>query len=120
MCAVALILAVGLGSCGGASTRPSQTEQESPQALERTRGSRLAEFNFGRSITTQLGCLACHRIGVNGNPGPGQDLTRVGARLSAARIERAIVDPTAPMPSFRRLPKAKLQALVAYLALLGK
>jgi menaquinol-cytochrome c reductase cytochrome b/c subunit len=80
----------------------------------------LEEFNLGRSVMAQSGCLACHKIGPNGNAGPGQDLTRVGARLSAARIESAILDPTKPMPSFRHLPRAKLHALVVFLSVLGR
>ena len=66
----------------------------------------------------QTGCLACHRIGETGNKGPGPDLTRVGSTLSSRKIERAILSPTAPMPSFRLLPKAKLRALVTFLSLL--
>jgi ubiquinol-cytochrome c reductase cytochrome b subunit/menaquinol-cytochrome c reductase cytochrome b/c subunit len=138
MWALAVAFALALGGCGKASTRtsslpqrstttnvaveaggPVQIEQEPPQALKNAGGSRLGEFNLGRSVMAQSGCLACHKIGVNGNAGPGQDLTRVGARLSAARIERAILDPTEPMPSFRHLPRAKLHALVVFLSVLG-
>jgi cbb3-type cytochrome oxidase cytochrome c subunit len=95
-------------------------EAEAPQSVKRAGGSRLAEFELGRSVLAQSGCLACHKIGDLGNAGPGQDLTRVGVRLSAARLERAIVDPTEPMPSFRNLPRVKLQALVVFLSLLGR
>jgi menaquinol-cytochrome c reductase cytochrome b/c subunit len=69
----------------------------------------------GRLLVGQSGCLACHRIGENGNNGPGPNLSDVGARLSAARIRHALVDPTAPMPSFKELPARSLRALVAYL-----
>jgi menaquinol-cytochrome c reductase cytochrome b/c subunit len=78
----------------------------------------LAEFELGRAVMATSGCLACHRIGGVGNAGPGQDLTHVGGRLSAAGIERAILYPTEPMPSFGRLPRAKLDALVVFLSLL--
>lgn len=80
----------------------------------------MAQFELGRSVTAESGCLACHRIGVNGNSGPGQDLTRVGARLSATQIERAIVHAREPMPSLAGLPKPKLRALVVFLSLLRK
>jgi menaquinol-cytochrome c reductase cytochrome b/c subunit len=141
--ALALGLAVVLGGCGKASTsRPSATtpriietpegatiavpaagklveiEQEPPLAVKRAGGSRLAEFNLGRSVTAQSGCLACHKIGERGNAGPGSDLTQVGGRLPAQAIERAILHATEPMPSFTRLPKAKLHALVVFLSLL--
>jgi len=81
-------------------------------------GETAAQFNFGRAVVAQTGCLACHRIAETGNKGPGPDLTRVGSTLSSRKIERAILSPTAPMPSFRLLPKAKLRALVTFLSLL--
>jgi hypothetical protein len=78
----------------------------------------LAQFYLGRAVAAQSGCLACHRIGEAGNAGPGPNLTHVGSRLPAAAIERAILNPTAPMPSFGALPRAKLTALVTFLSLL--
>jgi menaquinol-cytochrome c reductase cytochrome b/c subunit len=65
------------------------------------------------------GCLACHQIGKAGNPGPGPNLTDVGARLTAAEIANALADPTAPMPSFQEIKHSDpiaWRALVAYLA----
>jgi mono/diheme cytochrome c family protein len=81
-------------------------------------GAELAQFDLGRTVAAQLGCLACHRIGEDGNAGPGPNLTYVGSRLPAAAIEHAILNPTPPMPSFRALPKAQLTALVTFLSLL--
>jgi hypothetical protein len=101
-------------SIGGSTTIPI----EPPSAVTRGGGRQLAEFYFGRAVTAQSGCLACHRIGETGNEGPGPDLTQVGAKLPARAIERAIVHPTAPMPSFRHLPKAELTAVVTFLSLL--
>jgi hypothetical protein len=91
---------------------------EPPADVLRTDGKRLAEFELGRSVAAQSGCLACHRIGEYGNAGPGPDLTRVGSGLSGVQIARALLYAKAPMPSFRRLPKAKFQALVEFLSLL--
>jgi hypothetical protein len=91
---------------------------EPPPAVAHGGGAKLSQFSFGRSVTAQSGCLACHRIGEAGNVGPGPDLTHVGSRLPPTGIERAITNPTAPMPSFRNLPKAKLKALVTFLSLL--
>jgi hypothetical protein len=42
-------------------------------------------------------------------------LTKIGARLPAQAIERTLNNPTAPMPSFRNMPPAQKQALVAFL-----
>ncbi len=91
---------------------------EPPPSVAHTGGTKLSQFYTGRSVTAQSGCLACHRIGEAGNAGPGPDLTEVGARLPPAGIERTITKATAPMPSFRNLPKAKLKALVTFLSLL--
>jgi mono/diheme cytochrome c family protein len=98
--------------------RPGASLIEPPADVLRADGRRLAEFELGRSVAAQSGCLACHRIGENGNAGPGRDLTHVGSRLSGVQIARAILYAKAPMPSFRRLPEAKLQALVEFLSLL--
>jgi hypothetical protein len=89
-----------------------------PVAVSRAGGPALAQFYLGRRVAAQSGCLACHRIGAAGNRGPGPDLTNIGSTLSSHAIERAILNPTAPMPSFRHLPKAKLRALVTFLSLL--
>jgi mono/diheme cytochrome c family protein len=70
----------------------------------------------GQTVIGQAGCLACHRLGDSGNDGPGQDLTGLGNRLSATAIRRALVNPTAPMPSYRSLTGHDLRALVNYLA----
>ena len=42
-------------------------------AQERRRAGRSGEeqFNAGREVAAQSGCLACHKIGDNGNDGPG-------------------------------------------------
>lgn len=70
----------------------------------------------GKTVLAQAGCLACHRLGNSGNNGPGQDLTGLGRRLSATAIRRALLNPTAPMPSYRSLTAPDLRALVDYLA----
>lgn len=61
------------------------------------------------------GCLACHRIGRVGNGGPGPDLTHVASDLAPAALRQSLIDPPAPMPSFRHAGKARLDALGAYL-----
>jgi mono/diheme cytochrome c family protein len=89
-----------------------------PSAVRRAGGAEERQFKEGARVLAQSGCLACHRIGVHGNRGPGQNLTHVGASLSEAEIEHAIKDARAPMPSFARLPAAKLRVLVRFLSLL--
>ena len=57
----------------------------------------------GKAVAASSGCLGCHRIGENGNAGPGPPLTDVGDRLPRQAIARTLVNPTAPMPSYSRL-----------------
>ena len=42
-----------------------------------------AEYEPGKQVAAQSGCLACHKIGENGNDGPGPELTEIGNRLPA-------------------------------------
>jgi hypothetical protein len=89
-----------------------------PAAVKRAGGEELRAFEAGRTVYAQTGCGACHRIGSFGNAEPGPNLTHVGSALSRSGIEKAILDPTQPMPSFRHLPPAKLRAIVRFLSLL--
>jgi|ERR1700722_1287740 len=137
------VLAVALSGCGAASKpianqhrtalkesvsgpveivvgRPTELAIEAPPAAVRAGGERLAAFKIGRTVAAQSGCLACHRIGDAGNGRPGPDLTHIGSVLTSAGITRAILNPTAPMPSFIRMPATKLHALVIFLSLLRR
>jgi menaquinol-cytochrome c reductase cytochrome b/c subunit len=67
-------------------------------------------------VAAQSGCLACHKIGENGNDGPGPELTGIGNTLPQAAIRRTLENPTAPMPSYSGLPDEKKTALVEFLA----
>jgi mono/diheme cytochrome c family protein len=73
------------------------------------------EYEAGKLVAAQSGCLACHKIGENGNDGPGPELTDVGNRLAPGAIHRTLENPTAPMPSYRDLPEEKKTALVDFL-----
>ncbi len=75
-----------------------------------------AEYEPGKLVTAQSGCLACHKIGENGNDGPGPELTDIGEKLYPAAIERTLDNPTAPMPSYRNLPAEQKEALVLFLS----
>jgi menaquinol-cytochrome c reductase cytochrome b/c subunit len=74
------------------------------------------QYEAGKLVAAQSGCLACHKIGENGNSGPGPNLTEIGTKLAPAAIERTLDNPTAPMPSFRALPQEKKTALVQFLS----
>jgi menaquinol-cytochrome c reductase cytochrome b/c subunit len=73
-------------------------------------------YEAGKLVAAQSGCLACHKIGHNGNDGPGPDLTEIGNVLPKAAIRRTLENPTAPMPSFAEMPEEKKAALVDFLA----
>ncbi len=74
------------------------------------------KYEAGKLVVAQSGCLACHKIGENGNDGPGPHLTTIADRLPKAAILRTLENPTAPMPSYAGLPEDKKTALVDFLA----
>jgi ubiquinol-cytochrome c reductase cytochrome b subunit/menaquinol-cytochrome c reductase cytochrome b/c subunit len=77
------------------------------------------QYEKGRDVAASSGCLACHAFGENGNHGPGPELSEIGARLPAPAIERTLVNPTAPMPSYESLREnqpEKFRELVEFLA----
>jgi mono/diheme cytochrome c family protein len=78
------------------------------------------QYEAGKLVAAQSGCLACHKIGENGNDGPGPHLTDIASKLPKAAIRRTLENPTAPMPSFANLPPQKLNALVDFLGTLKK
>ena len=81
-------------------------------AARRSRSTKPA-----RTVVAQSGCLACHKIGENGNDGPGPDADAHRARACRAQaIARTLVNPTAPMPSFKNLPPKKFNAIVDFLS----
>jgi menaquinol-cytochrome c reductase cytochrome b/c subunit len=74
------------------------------------------QFEAGKEVAAQSGCLACHKIGENGNGGPGPNLSDVADKLPKAAIRRTLENPTAPMPSYRSLDEEKKAALVDFLS----
>jgi menaquinol-cytochrome c reductase cytochrome b/c subunit len=74
------------------------------------------QYEAGKLVAAQSGCLACHKIGENGNGGPGPNLSDIADKLPKAAIRRTLENPTAPMPSYRSLDPAKKEALVNFLS----
>jgi menaquinol-cytochrome c reductase cytochrome b/c subunit len=103
---------------GANAGSPTVIEMPTPAAVVQAGGHELAEFEAGRKVVAQSGCLGCHKIGDNGNSGPGPDLTHIASRLPGPGIARTLVNPTAPMPSFKNLPPKKFAAAVYFLSLL--
>jgi menaquinol-cytochrome c reductase cytochrome b/c subunit len=74
------------------------------------------QYEAGKQVAAQSGCLACHKFKDNGNNGPGPELTHIGQKLPRAAIARTLINPTAPMPVYKDLPPKKFNELVDFLA----
>jgi menaquinol-cytochrome c reductase cytochrome b/c subunit len=93
---------------GATSGPPSEIDLKTTAALEP-----------GKEVVAQSGCLACHKLGDNGNNGPGPELTHIGARLPRNAIARSLEVGPSIMPSYSGLSPQKLAALTAYIASLN-
>ncbi len=112
-----VIAAMALLTYEGANAgSPTAIEMATPTAIVQAGGKTLAEYEAGKLAVAQSGCLSCHKIGDNGNDGPGPNLTHIGSRLPSQGIARTLVNPTAPMPSFKTLPPQKFNSIVAFLS----
>jgi quinol---cytochrome c reductase cytochrome c subunit, bacillus type len=98
---------------GANAGAPTRIDMKAPASVV---GKDRLTFDQGKLVAAQSGCLACHKLGENGNDGPGPQLTHVGARLPKEAIARTLQNPTAPMPSFKNLPPDKFNALVSFLS----
>jgi menaquinol-cytochrome c reductase cytochrome b/c subunit len=101
---------------GANAGSPTRIEMPTPQRIVAQGGTVLAQYNAGKEVAAQSGCLGCHKFGENGNSGPGPPLTNIAARLPRQAIARTLINPTPPMPPFTNLPPAKFNALVSFLA----
>jgi menaquinol-cytochrome c reductase cytochrome b/c subunit len=61
-----------------------------------------AKYTKGKEVMASSGCLGCHKVGENGNT-LGPDLTEIGDRLGKDAVARTLINPTSPMPSYRKL-----------------
>jgi len=114
---IATILAIAFLTYTGANTgSPNEIDMKAPTSLS---ASEIATFNAGKLVVGQSGCLACHKIGENGNDGPGPNLSHVGSKLRPDAIASTLRNPTAPMPSFKALATntpGKFKNLVGFLS----
>jgi menaquinol-cytochrome c reductase cytochrome b/c subunit len=117
--AVAVIFAMAfLTYQGSEAGTPDALELKPSKAVIADGPKAEALWNAGRLAVAQSGCEACHTIGHNGNLGPGPPLTHIASRLPRGAIARTLVNPTAPMPSFKNLPAKKFEAIVYFLSTL--
>jgi menaquinol-cytochrome c reductase cytochrome b/c subunit len=101
---------------GANAGSPTAIEVSTPKSVINNGPTALAQYEEGKKVVAQSGCLACHKIGDNGNDGPGPQLTHIASRLPRQGIARTLVNPTAPMPSFKNLPAKKFEAVVNFLS----
>jgi menaquinol-cytochrome c reductase cytochrome b/c subunit len=114
MAGLFVIVAMAYLTFAGANAgAPTRVDMKAPANVV---GKDRVTFDQGKLVAAQSGCLACHKIGENGNDGPGPQLTQIGARLPKEAIARTLLNPTAPMPSYKNLPPDKFNALVDFLS----
>jgi menaquinol-cytochrome c reductase cytochrome b/c subunit len=78
-----------------------------------------ADVEPGKQVAAQSGCLACHKLGENGNDGPGPELTEIGDKLPREAIARSLEVGPGIMPSYQGLPPREFEDVTAFLASLN-
>jgi quinol---cytochrome c reductase cytochrome c subunit, bacillus type len=73
------------------------------------------QYEAGKEVVAQSGCLACHKIGESGGT-LGPELTEIGAKLPASGIARTLTNPSGIMPPYGDLPPEKFDNAVKFLA----
>jgi quinol---cytochrome c reductase cytochrome c subunit, bacillus type len=73
-------------------------------------------YEPGKEVVAQSGCLSCHKLGTNGNNGPGPELTHIGSRIPRAAIIRSLQIGPGIMPSYQDLPPQKQEDVASFLA----
>ena len=102
MTIVAMVYLTYLGATAG-----SPTEIEMPVA---------ERYEPGKQLVAESGCLACHKLGENGNNGPGVELTHIGSRVPRAAIIRSLVIGPGEMPEFTDFSPEQLDQIGDFLA----
>jgi len=74
------------------------------------------QYKAGEEVVAQSGCGACHKIGTNGNNGPGPELTHIGARIPREAILRSLEIGPGIMPSYQGLSPKKLNDAADFLS----
>jgi menaquinol-cytochrome c reductase cytochrome b/c subunit len=105
-----------LSYLGAEAGAPSQVEIGPPPAIAEAGGATMLKWDTGRKLVAQSSCGGCHKIGENGNDGPGPPLTEIGDRLKEGAIRETLINPTRPMPSFAQLGAENIDKMAFFLA----
>jgi mono/diheme cytochrome c family protein len=105
-----------LSYLGAEAGAPSRVEVGPPPAIAEAGGATLVKWDLGRKLVAQSSCGGCHKIGENGNDGPGPPLTEIGDRLKEGAIRETLINPTRPMPSFAQLGPDSINKMAFFLA----
>ncbi len=74
------------------------------------------QYEAGKEVAAGQGCLGCHKLGENGNNGPGPELTHIASRIPRAAIIRSVEIGPGIMPSYGELSPKKLEELANFLS----
>jgi menaquinol-cytochrome c reductase cytochrome b/c subunit len=74
------------------------------------------QYEPGKELVAQTGCLACHTIGDNGNGTLGPELTEIGARIPRSAILRSLEAGPGIMPAFDDFSQKQLNQIADFLA----
>ncbi|HEX2359122.1 MAG TPA: c-type cytochrome [Solirubrobacterales bacterium] len=77
------------------------------------------EYEAGKELVASQGCLGCHKLGENGNDGPGPDLTEIGDKIPREAIARSLDVGPGIMPAYSDLTPQQKQDLTTFLASLN-
>ena len=75
-----------------------------------------AEYEPGKEVVASQGCLACHKLGENGNDGPGPELTEIGSKIPREAIARSLEVGPGIMPAYDDLSPKQTEDLTSFLA----
>ncbi len=85
--------------------------------LDRIEAETAPQYEQGKLIVAESGCLACHAIGDAGvHGGLGPDLSDIGANVPREAIKQSVAIGPGIMPSFQGLGEENLNAVADYLA----
>ncbi len=74
------------------------------------------QYEPGKELVAQSGCLACHKIGDSGNGTLGPDLTHIGSRIPRNAILRSLRAGPGIMPAFEEFSQKQLDQISDFLA----